>query len=270
MLIFIPTRGRVGHQYTAKFIPPEWKSQVALVAPSEEAVALKKETGLGVIKYDKIGLSPKRQFILEYAHKNGINKILQLDDDLKFYVKGKKRDKKSQTPFSLYEADELDMDDLFCRVANALTDYAHVGIDTREGCQNHSDGAECIRITRALGYRVDLLMDLKLRFDHVDCMQDFDMGLQLLKLGYPSYVLPKYVQNQARASGATGGCSIYRTSARKAAAAKLLARRHAPFVKLVEKKGWRGLGETMLDVQIQWKKAFQAGCDEHGNQHPLL
>ncbi len=275
MYIFIPTRGRVDHQYTARAIPNRWRGVTFIVCPSEEVEAHKK-LGLNIIPYDKVGLSPKRQFILEWAHAKSkrdpmAHKILQLDDDLKFFKRGPPRDPKSKTPFSLYDCTPGDMDTMLVRADALLTDHAHIGIDTREGCQNHTDGGGNIRITRALGYRVDVLMKHGVRFDAVGCMQDFHAGLALLQLGYASATVKRYVQNQARASGADGGCSTYRTAAFKKECAEALVKLHDPFVQLVHKaKGWKGMKDGMVDVKVAWKKAYEFGCTLYGKQDPLF
>jgi hypothetical protein len=87
-------------------------------------------------------------------------------------------------------------------------------------------------------------------------MEDFDVTLQLLRLGYANIVLAQWVHNQ-RGSGASGGCSTYRTMDMQAKAAKGLAKLHAPFVNVVYKQtshAWGG--QARQDVVIAWKKAY--------------
>jgi hypothetical protein len=93
-------------------------------------------------------------------------------------------------------------------------------------------------------------------------MEDFDLTLQLLRLGKPNRVFFEYCWNQ-RDSGATGGCSKYRTPEMQSDAAHRLAEMHQGFVKLVTKKSkdtstsWKGMKER-VDVIVSWRKALES------------
>ncbi len=271
MLIYIPTMGRVGKQYTLKKIPGEWLKRTILVCPPEELKAHGNKERVWTWGCTAKGIANTRQCILDHALAHRQQKVLMLDDDLRFYVKGPKRDAKSETPFGLYECNEKHMDKLLHEVDDMLTDYAHCGIDGREGCQNRKPDEENTRLVRGLGYRADIMKSAGVRFDTMQVMEDFDVALKLLQRGYPSKAIQHYVQNQALQSSAPGGCSSYRTSKVQAASAKELVKRHAPFAKLVVKASkWRGMGEERTDVTVYWKEAYKFGEFMYGRLHPLL
>ena len=91
-------------------------------------------------------------------------------------------------------------------------------------------------------------------------MEDFDVTLSLLELGYPNRITYKYAWGQGR-SGDDGGCSLYRTSEMQKNAAIRLAEFHPRTVKVVNKRSktkWGGLdSEVRVDVIVNWKKAFK-------------
>ena len=89
------------------------------------------------------------------------------------------------------------------------------------------------------------------------------MTLQILKLGEECVVLNEFVSNQRGGSNAPGGCSLQRTEQAQSAEARLLAKLHAPFVKVVQKPSWSGKGHRD-DVIIQWKRAYEHGLEERG------
>jgi len=73
-------------------------------------------------------------------------------------------------------------------------------------------------------------------------------------------MLNEWCNNQAEGSGASGGCSAFRTMDLHSDNAQLLAKLHAPYVKVVRKEtkgAWGGGART--DVIVYWKKARQHG-----------
>jgi len=112
------------------------------------------------------------------------------------------------------------------------------------------------RMLRALAYDAGALVELGVRA-RVTVMEDFDVQLQLMKLGYASVTYNKIVQDQ-RASQLPGGCSTYRTIETQAQAANKLAALHPDCVEVVERTvqtGWNKGVRT--DVRINWRKAFK-------------
>src|ERR1035441_9939519 len=133
-----------------------------------------------------------------------------LDDDLRFF----RRRTDDPTKFLPVTNGQLElcMGDL----ERLMQKYAHGGLLAREGGNRITERTkENTRLLRALAYNVDVLRKHKIKFDR-GAMEDFDVALQLLRLGYKSVALCSYVQRQTR-SNAPGGCSTYRTPAYQAA-----------------------------------------------------
>jgi hypothetical protein len=148
-----------------------------------------------------------------------------------------------------------------------------VGIGPREG-NNHVIGeyTEITRMMRALAYNTEIIKAHNLRFDHLKIMEDFDMTLSLLELGYPNRVSYKYANGQ-RTSGDAGGCSIYRNRAAQREGAIQLYKRHPKYVKIVGKKtktSWSDMGNVRTDVRINWKDAYKPKIRKSNEKEGLL
>ena len=116
----------------------------------------------------------------------------------------------------------------------------------------------CTRLLRMLAYHVPTYKALKVKFDRIQFMEDFDVTLQLLRAGKPNRLLHAWCHDQVT-SNAPGGCSTYRTLAKQGVAAHSLKKLHPEFVRVVEKTtktAWGGA--TRTDVQIAWKKAYKS------------
>jgi hypothetical protein len=178
-----------------------------------------------------------------------------LDDDLEFF------ERRVDDPTKLIKANGNSVARMLSRLDGLAEKYAHGGISTREGAnRDTSHVIENTRCLRALFYDPHVMKKHNVRFDRVPVMEDFDVALQLLRLGYPSGKLNTWAQDQP-GSNTEGGCSTYRTLAIQAKAAHTLARLHPDFVTVVEKPplksgGWSG--EARTDVRISWKKAFDS------------
>lgn len=252
--VVIPTYGRSGNQETLRQLVAAGINVTLVIQEREEEEHVKylgPHVMIHVLPPGIMTIAPTRQFILENV---GVNDaFVMVDDDLTFYHRREDDPTKLRdiTPEELYFA--------FQRMANVLTlgPYSHVGFASREGAnRNIEEVVENTRIMRVLGYNRATLKLLGIRFDDMEVMEDFHVALQLLEHGHPNVILNTYAHNQA-GSGATGGCSHFRTPELHARNAERLATFHSSFVKVVEKttKGAWG-GGTRKDVNIQWKKAF--------------
>ena len=152
----------------------------------------------------------------------------------------------------------------------------HVGLSARQnnhqfpaasGSDHDEDGSireyrDAARMMNAYAYDTFALRRLPVKVGRTPVMEDFDLTLQLLRLGHPNRVDYRFCWNQ-RGSGAAGGCSSYRTAEMQSEAAKKLAELHAPYVKLVVKRSkdssasWSGMKER-YDVNVQWRQAFES------------
>lgn len=252
MDIIIPTYGRAGNQETLKRLSMAGLA-VTLVVQAREAHLY------GAYGYADIyvlpeyiqTIAPTRQHILENVGTD--RQFVMVDDDLTFF---KRRDDNRE---KLRELTPAELQEGFFTLAEMLHVYAHAGFAAREGAnRNTSDLVPNTRIMRVLGYDRGTLLRNSIRFDRLEVMEDFDVALQLLRLGRSNVIVNNWAHNQA-GSGATGGCSHFRTPELHARNAEKLAELHPGFVTVVEKttKGAWG-GGTRKDVNIQWKKAYRS------------
>ena len=250
--IYIPTRGRKD-QITYRNLPESVRKRAILVCPKDELAQWVK-AGIPAIAHPTTckSIGPVRQWIVDQHDIPTRGKsIMMLDDDLYFYMR------RSDDPTKFPDADDKSVVAVFEIVERYLKKYAHCSIRQREQANTYNWVTFADRPLRALGYNVEILRKTGVRFDTIMLMEDFDVCLKLLKLGYPNAVIAHCVQHQST-SNAPGGCSIYRNGDLQKSAAEELARRHAPFVKLVEKETLKNdpMWKTRVDVRIAWKKAF--------------
>lgn len=255
MLIAIPSIHRWHEQPTLLALPPE--VEVNLFVPETQVAQYRQKwESAGNVKVhgqpasiDNIGKA--RHAILEWAYPNA---VLMLDDDLAFFAR------RTDEPDKFRDCDLNERAKMLHACSNALKDYAHIAVATREGGnRNTEDYVYNTRGLRVLGYDSKVVLDEEVKFNRIPVMEDFDVALQLLRKGYPNCVLNWMVHNQTGGSNATGGCSTYRTLELQAKAAHRLKELHPDFVTVVEKTtktAWGGA--TRTDVRIQWKKAYES------------
>ena len=139
-----------------------------------------------------------------------------------------------------------------------LSGGVHCGISAREGNNRiEKDYLMNKRMMRCVAYDTKAVRDLGVRFDRLPCKTDFDVTLQLLRMGKSNRVSYYYAQGQVGGSNSSGGCSVYRNDDVLTKSAIELELLHPEFVTVVEKetKGAWG-GGVRTDVRIQWMKAF--------------
>lgn len=246
MEIYILSSGRAQKQTTWDNLPRSLQERVKLVVPPDEATAYGRYpllTGGWVVRNP----GKVRQALIQRAK----NKIVMLDDDLVFATR------RTDDPTRFREATPYDLSALFNEIEDSLREFAHVGVAPREGGnRNTFRTMQCTRMMRVLAYSATTLRKHKVRFDRLHVMEDFDVTLQLLRLGYPNLILNHMVQNQ-NGSNAAGGCSQWRTPQIQTDAAYALKELHPRYVTVVQKEtktAWGGGVRT--DVRIQWKEAY--------------
>jgi hypothetical protein len=264
--IYIHTYGRADRQVTWDGLPPAVRKDAVLVVQHRERKLYEDYPVLVLPKSIEM-LSPTRHHIVHKLHdvdNHGPN-LVMMDDDLRFCVR------RTDEPDKFRSAEPKDVSAMFKALFGVLGDptkkgkVAHAGVVGREGGNRITEPVVyCTRMMRILGYHVPTIRAKKVRFDRLPFQQDFDMTLQLLRLGYPNAVLAGWAQDQGT-SNAPGGCATYRTLEKLAENARKLAELHHPFVKVVAKKtkgAWGGA--ERLDVQVAWKKAYAEGAVHHG------
>lgn len=277
-LIVIPSMGRAKRQQTLACFERTGivhSYQVILVVPENEVGKYKKATYkgkrfkpstyravkiVGVPKEYK-GISGTREFILmKLCLLLEKRTVFMVDDDLSFCY----RPKINKPDMPYINSDTVQMHTMIETMSSWLDNgKVHVGLISRQA--NRKTGIkwqEPGRMMNAYAYDSEKVRSLVkkglIKLGRVKVMEDFDLTLQLLRLGYPSRVSCRYAWTQT--SNMDGGCSSYRTAEVQAEAARMLARYHKPFVEVVEKKAktWKNNLTARVDVRVQWKKAFEA------------
>jgi len=253
--IYIPTFDRWNEQKTLESIPKKWLERTWLVVDYGEARHYRERYGDRVIVTPKhiCKIATTRQWIMENPKDRY---VVMLDDDLTFSMrKGK--------GIKLSRCEPEDLNGMFQLLRKWMKEeeYMHVGI-SRQGGNNHveENHIDVHRMNNAYAYDAKRFREAGVRFDRLLVMEDFDVTLSLLRMGYPNRVTYKYAWSQ-KASGAQGGCSSYRTREVQADAARKLSELHPGCVRVVEKtskSGWEGM-KTRKDVVISWKKAYEHG-----------
>jgi len=259
MIIVIPTYGRVNRQITLKETPKALHKYIYLCCVEAEEEALQQATGHTrfIIQPDTVKtIHQKRQWILDWCHKNGVKKVMMLDDDMFWQARGPKGLIKEY-------ATEAHVVSAMKEMAALLGEFAHAGFSSRLG--NNRVASEYARTTRmmhSLGYNVGTYHKAMARFDRVHGKEDFDVTLQLLKRGYDNVVVYHTCISPGKYD-APGGCSTERTLETANANAQKRKDSHPEHVSVVE-KAYKN--SPRLEVMMKWKKAFQHGCQAHGEQ----
>lgn len=269
MLIFIPSRGRAHLIGKTSFCP--WKQMseynrlsVFYVVPRSEYEQYRKALpkSIWVIQSSAENIAEKRYEIGKISVTLSTEKFMMVDDDVKWFRR------RSASETNLIPADEEDISSMLKTVEMRLDTFAHVGVSAREGNNRLGIGGVDLvrrntRTNRALAYRTEDFMSVE--HMRVPVMEDFDVNLQLLKKGLPNCNLAYFSQDQP-GTQREGGCSGYRTHEMHEQAAKKLAELHPGLVSLREKNNKTG-GEfgKRTEVTIQWKKAYEQGERNAGN-----
>lgn len=265
MIIYIPTYGRVGKQFTWKSLTPELREKTFLVCPSNEVDNHEKFSGVPkahiVAQPPSITtISEKRRWISSLASERGYPKFLMMDDDLELHARWHNPEKvmpdgsKGGLSLSKRGATPGVINSFFAQLEDKLDTYAHVGISARQTntTQLDTQWGECQRMMYAFGYRTEVAVR-ELEFGRVKFREDFDYTLQLLRKGYKN-VVGFDVCVDPKQYGAVGGCSKERTMQESNSQAELLASLHPEFVKVKYKEYKTSIPRA--EVNIAWKKAF--------------
>lgn len=258
MQIVMFTSGRAGKSLTPDRLPGSIKGQLWILVPHGQGKAYQ-DAGHGNVQETPegvTGIAKRRQWCLDQLATT--DKVVMLDDDLRFDTR------RTDEVSKFLVATDQEVEDLFVDIDRQLEKYLHLGVMAREGGNFHGDAGRYIevgRATRVHGLKVQELKRLGCRFDRLPLMEDMDMTLQLLRLGYPNVIINYMVQGQGM-SNAPGGCSVYRTPDLQAFAANALAEMHRPHVTTHErevKSNWGPGFNKRMDVTVQWQRAYEEG-----------
>lgn len=253
MRIIIPTYRRTGIQHTFNTLPPKWQAATTFVCDQEDAdkLALRytdtscsflvTEPGIDTI-------AKKRALILRYYAETGVDKIVMMDDDLRFAVR-------ITNDTKLLPAARTQIDLYLVMLKQQLDKTMHAGWSARQGNNRKPAGWDGpARMMYVLGYRpADVVQHCEL--GRIETREDFDYTLQLLRKGFPNAVNNDICADQGY--NAPGGCSLSRTVESSNADAHRLAELHPGLVKATQ-KDYEG-SVPRVEVVVQWKKALEEG-----------
>jgi len=180
--------------------------------------------------------------------------VMLCDDDFVFF--------RRIDPFEpqLRKMEEEDWDDLMLMIKSLFNENKNlygVGVSMRQGNNRlEYDGNQNTRLNGCIIYRRSVFLDERIEHDRMNPMNDFDVNLQLLRLGYDNHLIAEFCYNQG-GTNAPGGSSDYRTLETQAASAHKLADLHPGFVNIRHKVNKTGPVELRerTEVTVFWKKA---------------
>uniref|UniRef100_A0A6M3L4J5 TET-Associated Glycosyltransferase domain-containing protein n=1 Tax=viral metagenome TaxID=1070528 RepID=A0A6M3L4J5_9ZZZZ len=254
--IFIPTRGRIGKQLTYNHFSKNILNnhKVKLVCTNDESKHHRK-LGYKTLICPIEGIGSKRQWIMEYAKLKNIKYTMMCDDDITdFFIR------KSNKAFNLRKTSIEELEKLIENIFILNKKYPFSGLSYRSGNNNFFPKkiVTCVRSWGIFSINTRLFFKNKIRFDRLQCMEDFDVILQFLEKGYENAIITNAAWDSV--SNAPGGCSIYRNEKVQKEYAIKLKELHNGFVSISERKtksSWKGM-QKRIDVIIQWKKAFNS------------
>lgn len=262
--IAIPSRGRAGDVITIQSLPSAFYPRVILFVPKEELDLYRNRHAFFLLAGGKIEtvsdyshkISEKRNLMAHWLNANlGVDYFWMMDDDLKFFYRMSEDDKR------LVISQECDYEQMFGAAEHKVEDepnrFCAVGVSMRQG-NNVMEwpGAWNTRLIRCGLFRMSTFLNAKhnrLRF-----MGDFDVMIQMLKMGYDNYVMAEWAQDH-RGTNAKGGCETSRDEVAMEESANSLAAIHFDCVTTKQKENKNGKLATRTDVTIYWKKARKAG-----------
>jgi len=209
------------------------------------------------------GIATTRQWIVNNAVSRGYDKIIMVDDDLKFASRGGFQPDENGWDYRLKPSLPNDDRAMFDWMWRTLDETHHVGVSTRDG-NNHRKGlhavAEATRCIRCVGFRLDHFKSGAVRYrTEVEGREDLDVTLQLLRMGHKNIVTHHWAQDQ-RSADSPGGLEGVRDQDQLKVTAEALVALHPAYVntRIKVNKTGRMAGER-TEVTVYWKKALENG-----------
>jgi hypothetical protein len=240
-------------------LPKELRARTTLICPQKERSKLDSiyldDHGPEVVAQPDATwtIARKRAWILgEWAPSQGYNRIIMLDDDLRFATRI------SEGDWHLRSIEKEELIPEFKLLEDKLgEEFPHVGFGQRQS-NNAAEGSSWKipgKMVYSLGYYLPIV-NRECELGRIETREDMDLTLQLLRKGYPNAVYQNTVNDQ-REFDAPGGASSERTIERSNADAYKLAQFHPGYVTIVDKAYKASVPRK--EVVIQWQKALQDG-----------
>jgi hypothetical protein len=271
--IYIPTSGRAEQIFTGNrtlaYLKAVQNTIYVVVSENQKSKYIDHlqsswvctPSNVSIVVHDKIGIAATRQFIGHHAHRVGYSKFIMLDDDLRFSVR---KDVSSNKLRPQVATDTINMINF---LVDALDTHSHAGISARTDAVAgyvRNGGLPPLaflnkRMTGAVGYRTKSYLDVN--HGRVEFMEDHDVTLQLIKLGYWNIVAHWWAYDQS-ATNTAGGCSVMRTLDKHNASAQKLHALHADVTRLRVKNNISKVSsaearalQNRMEVTIYWERA---------------
>jgi hypothetical protein len=245
----------MGQQLTLDSLPGELRRRTTIICPKKEVWKLSGlDERIEVIAQPNPDwtIARKRRWILEHFHELGVEKIIMLDDDLRFATRI------SEDDWHLKEIRGHDLIEQFWILEQKLgPEFPHVGFGPRQG-NNRLDEVGWktpSRMIYSLGYYLPIVVK-ECELGRIETREDMDLTLQLLRKGYPNAVWHTTVNDQ-RKFDAPGGATNERTIERSNADALKLIELHPGYVSVVQKDYKASV--PRMEVICQWQKALEDG-----------
>lgn len=256
MQIVIPTKGRTNEQLTvSSLLGSGLIKRTILLCPRKEANKLRDLRTDWTVEAqpdDNWKIHEKRAWILQEWGRRGFDKIIMLDDDLRFATRI------SENDWHLREIKGTELEREFDRLEERLgQEYPHVGFGARQGNNQLEEVGWKVpgKMCYALGYYLPVVLK-ECVLGRIHLREDMELTLQLLLKGYPNAILTETTVDQ-RGYDNPGGTSSERSVEYSNAEAIRLMELFPAYVSTTERKYKASL--PRVEVIVQWQKALEDG-----------
>ncbi len=256
MQIIIPTHGRVNDQLTIRSLTGcDLIKRTTLVVPEREYKTIRaaRDDYDVVIQPDpNWKIAQKREWIIQEWVRRGHDKIMMLDDDLRFATR------KSKDSWELVEIRGPKLEPVFKQMEDKLgPEFPHVGFGQRQGNNNITEVGwkSPGKMVCTLGYYLPIV-STECRWDLVELREDMCVTIQLLLKGYPNAILTESTADQNKFD-APGGCSRFRDTEMNNAEALKFQALFPNFISIAKRTYKSEI--SRLEVTVQWNRALEEG-----------
>jgi len=259
MKILIPSRSRPKTMVTPFQIPEKYRPDTTVYVAVEQKLNYSEANPeLNIKSVSTLNdLLGKKLELMALDSQPEDDLVMLCDDDFVFF--------RRIDPFEpqLRKMEEDDWDDMVLAIQDLFQKNDNlygVGVSMRQGNNRLEwNGNDNTRLNGCIIYRRSIFLDERIVHDRMNPMNDFDVNLQLLRLGYDNHLISEFCYNQG-GTNAPGGSSDYRTLETQAASAHRLADLHPGFVNIRHKINKTGPVELRerTEVTVFWKKARQS------------
>ena len=236
MIVCIPSKNRPNTKTYKLFSDPRF--QVFHFVEPQDLMKYKEIPNLVNIEKNDGGITYVRNFILDWAKSNKIDKIIVCDDDvIDFVVVQNKRCVKQNSANIWFEIDKKTSHLPFEIIGMNYTQYAWA--QTKEFCINTQTCEVCVLL------RVDKI-NWKYRCG-LELKEDRDFALQTLKYGHGILKFHKYGFDCPSIGTNEGGLYDEYKAGKDTKSSMRMAEEWKPFVELVKK-------ENRLDIKLNMKE----------------